>query len=541
MNGRGASWRRCWPVLALLGVAAAARFAVPDRYPSGFAQHAVAHNELATAFMEAMAARWSGIDVALPDITQQFGLMSFLQALAFFALGVGFRQAMVLAALFGVLAVAVAYLAGREIAGHRAGLASAVLLAGSSWHLAFSRYGDPEHSLPVLQFLLTLWLAFVAVRRRSAPLALLLGLIAGLSWYVYGTNQVVPLMLLLWMPLLARRFGRPGWAWAVAAVAGCAASSWPAVARSLELGSVFPVRAGLRLGGRYELLGAVEALEQVPQALTQLFVESTDAWFARPGGVFPIVGALLLVGGVALLVGAARRRADRPTALLLLVSLALAFLPGVASLGTGARRLLLVPTVGVFVQAWCATWLLDRPAVARACGRWRPLLGAVAGVAWLAWGVTDYFWRVRQSESAWHESHTQVARYVAAQLGRGHLAVLSEDAIDADDAASFVGFAAYETLRRARRGGGPPAPLFTVVDVSTHGSLAAACAALPAGAAERLRLVAPTDLVERFRYQAGNVPAGTVIAEFARRGRQRQRFVWEATCPRVGGRSGGPP
>jgi hypothetical protein len=541
MNGRGASWRRCWPVLALLAVAAAARFAAPERYPPGFAQHAVVHNEMAIDFLEAIDARWAGVDVAYPDITQQFGLMSALQALAFLVLGVGFRQAMVLAALFGVLAVAVAYLAGREIAGHRAGLASAVLLAGSSWHLAFSRYGDPEHSLPVLQFLLVLWLAFVAVRRRSAPLALLLGLVAGLSWYVYGTNQLVPLLLLLWMPLLVRRFGRPGWAWAVAAVAGCAATSWLAVARSLEIGSVYPVRAGLRLGGRYEVLGAREALEQVPQALAQLFVEATDAWFARPGGVFPIVGTLLLVGGVALLAGAVRRGADRPTALLLLGSLALAFVPGLASWGTGVRRLLLVPTVGLFVQAWCVTWLLERPEVARVHGRWRPLLGAAAGIAWLAWGVTDYVWRVGQNESAWHESDTQVARYVAGQLGRGHLAVLGADATDADVTASFVRFAGYEALRRARRSDGPPAPPFSAVDVSTYGSLAAVCAALPAGAAERRRLIAPTELVERFRYQAGNGSVGTVIGEFAQRGRQRQRFVWEATCPGETGRSGGPP
>jgi hypothetical protein len=517
-------------VVALLLVSLVTRFAAPDRFPPGLAQHAVTHNELAIEFMEAAEARRAGIPAPYPDITEQFGLMSFLQGVMFLLLGVGFRQAMLLAALFGVLAVVASYLAGRELADHRLGLVSVVLLTAAPWHLAFSRYGDPEHSLPVFQFMLTLYLALVSIRRRSAPLALLLGLVAGLSWYVYATNQIVPVMLLLWLPLLIARFGSPGWRWPLALVAGFAASSWPAVARSLALGSIYPVRAALRVEG-YEVLGLVEMLEQVPAAFRELFLRTTDPWFLRPGGMFPVVGTLLLVGGVALLVAAARRRADRPTAVLLLATLALAFLPAVASWATGVRRLLLVPAAAVFVQGWCVSWLLGRPALARMSRWWHGALATAAAVGWLGWGIGDYVRNVEQYESAIHRNDTEVALVVAERLGAEHLVVLAEDALDVDVKSEFIRFAAYDKLRRARTGGGPPAPMFSAVDATTYDSLASLCASLPVGASQQSTVLIPVPLVDLVAGGGGSRPLRRLVLEAIERAQQRRHPAWEAPCP----------
>jgi hypothetical protein len=448
---------------------------------------------------------------------------------------VGFRRAMVLTALFG--AAAAAYLAGRELVDHRLGLIAAVLLATAPWHLAFSRYGDPEHSLPVFQFLLTFWLALVSVRRRSAPLALLLGLAVGLSWYIYATNQVVPIMLAVWLPLLISRFGFPGWHWPLAFVAGFAGSSGLAVARSLALGSIYPVRAALRADG-YEVLGLVEMLEQVPEAFRQLFLRTTDPWFLRPGGVFPVVGALLLGGGAVLLVVAMRRRSSRPTALLLAGTLALAFLPGIASSGASIRRLLLVPAAAVFVQGWCVAWLLERPALARMSPRRHGVLATAAAVCWLGWGIGDYIGNVEQFESSSHRLDTEIALVVAERLGGEHLVVLAEDALDADDKSAFIRFAAYDTLRRARAGGGPPAPLFSTVDAATYDSLASLCASLPVGSSKRGRVIVPTPLVELVGEGGGDEAARRLVLEAIEHAQQRHPLAWEVPCPPSRGGAG---
>jgi hypothetical protein len=193
--------------------------------------------------------------------------------------------------------------------------------------------------------------------------------------------------------------------------------------------------------------------------------------------------------------------------------------------------LLLVPTVAVFVQGSFVVWLFDRPALALLTRRRRHVLAAAVAIGWLGWGIVDYLARVGQSESAGHRHHRDVARLVAGDLGAGHVAVLGADPADANDMAAFIRFAAYRDLRRVAAGGGPPALPFSTVDATAHSSLASVCAALPAGASERRRVIMPAALAEVVSDRRDGETLDALVSEVTKQGRRLGPVAWEAPCP----------
>jgi len=120
----------------------------------------------------------------------------------FVLLGPGIASLRFLSFLCGMGAVALAYLAGKELFSRRVGLFAAFLLAVSPWHILYSRTGLRNILLPV--FLLAAVGAFQrAVRGRKAIFFMLTGVLLAGGMYSYTSFRIVPLAFVLWA--LARR------------------------------------------------------------------------------------------------------------------------------------------------------------------------------------------------------------------------------------------------------------------------------------------------------------------------------------------------
>lgn len=122
----------------------------------------------------------------------------FLLALPIRQLGTTALAIRLLSPLVGSLTVVATWLFGRRIWGQEVGLMAAVLLAGSHFHLHYSRLGLTNSWDPLL-VLLTLGTAALAWEKRDTPperpLWLASGAAAGLSAYWYTSSHLLPLIL----------------------------------------------------------------------------------------------------------------------------------------------------------------------------------------------------------------------------------------------------------------------------------------------------------------------------------------------------------
>jgi hypothetical protein len=101
-------------------------------------------------------------------------------------------------AAIGLLTIAAAYFAGRQMFSPRVGLLGAAILAVNFWHLALSRVAFRAITLPAV-LCLAVALAFAALRAaspsRRARLAGLAGFTFGLTLYTYTSAQLVLALL----------------------------------------------------------------------------------------------------------------------------------------------------------------------------------------------------------------------------------------------------------------------------------------------------------------------------------------------------------
>jgi hypothetical protein len=96
-------------------------------------------------------------------------------------------------AVVGALCAPLMYFLGRELFGWRVGLAAAVLLAASRWHLNVSRLGWDPISLPLCA-ILAFWLIARAVRAGRWSDAGWAGLALGLGMHAYVGFRVLPVV-----------------------------------------------------------------------------------------------------------------------------------------------------------------------------------------------------------------------------------------------------------------------------------------------------------------------------------------------------------
>ncbi len=109
-------------------------------------------------------------------------------------------------AIFGVATVPLAYLAFSTMYDRTVGAFSSFLLAVMMWHLHLSRTAFMVTAWPFTE-MATLWLLWLALRRRSLPLFAVAGVVHGLGIYTYNADTLflpVPFVVLAWAVLTTR-------------------------------------------------------------------------------------------------------------------------------------------------------------------------------------------------------------------------------------------------------------------------------------------------------------------------------------------------
>jgi hypothetical protein len=514
-----------WPVLVPFGVGAIFRFWSLAEIPRGFAQHAVVHLEISRSFAEALVDLSRSLDPSSllftwPLFWEQHGPMAMIDGLGFWAFGVGMVEARMTQAVLGCLTILVAYALGVSLDGPRFGFLFSFLVAVSPWHLAFSRYGDGEHALPILQALLAVLLVYRAARLGRTRDYLLGGAVVGLSWYVYATNQIVPVIAIAFFAyklLASRELLKRDWTKLVIMAAAFMVVSYPHIASSLEGDEGWLARSP-----QEELRSSpLSDSQTITESAAQLFVQVHDPWFFRPGGgLGPAIPTLFVVGVISCLAGLfASRRRD--ACVLLLLWLGLSVLPALLSTAF-FRRLLLTLVVALALSTVAVLQmlrLLEEGGVSK-----RVTSAFLIGVCLLGvvTGTFVYYEKVRVFESSFHIDHTQLALFVAQNIGPAFVYAYTPEDGYKTEVDAFVQLIAHRKLEELRREGAAERDLFEVV---TPKSLPWAVGHLHA-TTDRVYLIA--------HRAAGGVSRGndSLIAKMAAEGFGRtehgELYVWQS-------------
>ena len=185
-----------WLFLIPLGIGAILRFYALDQVPNGYAEHSVYHHvNFSLPYLEALSSSLQTMQ-AQPFlgiasnalVHEQWGFISLVAAIGFKLFGVSLTVTRLVSAALGTLTIYVAYRLGRALDGIQLGLVFSFLLAVSPWHITISRYGDQEHAISPLQFLLSLLFVALAVKGGKVSDVLLAGVFTSVTWYIYASR-----------------------------------------------------------------------------------------------------------------------------------------------------------------------------------------------------------------------------------------------------------------------------------------------------------------------------------------------------------------
>ncbi len=475
-------------VLVPLALGLALRLADLSERPPGYAEHAAVHHaqlsiplfqELHVGVLHANRAALHQIWTTV--VTDQHGPDSFVEALGFCAFGVNMTASRLTSALLGTLTILLAYGVGARLAGARAGLIFAFLLAVVPWHIAISRYEDTEHVLSPLQALATLYFLLGTIRRGWWRDFLGLGVTLGLSWYLYSPNQTLPLIVavvVLITLLTERRFLVGKTVRALLAAACLLAVSFPAVSDFVHRGRALPIRSSYEDDISASFLSPTRLSRMAKSELQQLFAQADDPWFSKPGGGLSLVAAALLLPGLAWCASRIGNRKDRPIAVLFLFGLPVAALPGVLAPDPSFRRLILFALITVMLSAL----VLDR-----VCG-WLPPRGMPRRLAFVAalllalggaaTSTYTYFNLTHAYETESHRYDHAMARFVTARLGSRYITIVAVHDWDVDDVNRYLALAAYNTLSGLARRGIAANTVYRAVKISELASVLASPATI---------------------------------------------------------------
>jgi uncharacterized membrane protein YhaH (DUF805 family) len=210
---------------------------------------------------------------------------------------------------------------------------------------------------------------------------------------------------------------------------------------------------------------AVTKLHTAQEVGQQLYWEVDESWFFRQGGgLGPAVQTLLIVGTVLCVAGLFVRR-RRDSSVLLLLWLALSFLPAVLSQAVQFRRLLLTLVVSLALASVAilrTLRLLEEGGMSRRTSRVILIGLCVLGTATSSF---VYFEEVRVWECNLHINHTEMAEYVSKHIGEAYLYVFAPSDTDRWTVEDYISLFAYDRIRELGRQGVVESDLVSVVEM----------------------------------------------------------------------------
>jgi 4-amino-4-deoxy-L-arabinose transferase-like glycosyltransferase len=407
--------------LGLLTLAAALRLYRLAELPPGF------HIDEAYNMLDALRIVNGERPVFLEANAGRDVLYSYFQAVLVVLLGPQVFSLRLTSALIGIATVGLTYGFVRGLPLRRmTALLTALLLATSFWHLAFSRFGIRAITLPFIE-VLTFWFFWQGVQAGRLRDFALSGLFLGLGAYTHPAGRLMPIIPLLFIVYLAVRYRTS----ATTYLRGLVLMALVAVIVFLPLGGYFWTHPWAFLGHPEEVsilsgrVGPGESrvhllLTNAWRVLGMFTWEGDGAWWRNLAGrpVFdPLMGLAFVVGlGLLLSLAFVRRRteAQRDVAVFALLWLGVMLLPTWLtdqapnfSRAIGILPIVLLPPAWALTMAW--EWGAER------WGRWA---GAGLGIVVLlsaAWTAGDYFVVYARSPElyyAFDQDKVDIAAYI---------------------------------------------------------------------------------------------------------------------------------
>ncbi len=342
-------------------------------------------------------------------------------------------------ALMGIATIPVAYLAFAEMAGKRAGLIGAFLLAVSTWHIHMSRIAFVLTSWPLMQ-MAVLWALFWAFRTKHVAHFVLAGLLLGLGVHTYNAYPlfVVGLgLFLVWAFIRGQPMPRPELLRKVALMTIAAfIVALPLILEAADSSSLFrndDVRTNQLIfnSPAYETETFFDRVDVVASRAWEYFLSLTwEANFdAADGlGLTPILDRFTIVLALAGLAYMAFKW-RRPSHVLVWLMILLIPLAAVLTVqGMHRRTLGLVPFVSLAAALPLAlAW--EQALKLKSLGRWA-LLGVVVLLVGLIAQVNlvryfDTFANSQEASGVFAEDLTKASEYVADLPGRPYIYLYS--------------------------------------------------------------------------------------------------------------------
>ncbi len=354
-------------------------------------------------------------------------LYSYFQAVLVVLLGPQVFSLRLTSALIGVATVGLTYGFVRSLPLRRmTALLTAVLLATSFWHLAFSRFGIRAITLPFIE-VLTFWFFWQGVQAGRLRDFVLSGLFLGLGAYTHPAGRLMPLIPPLFTAYLATRYR----ARAKTYLRGLMLMALMAVIVFLPLGGYFWTHPWAFLSHPEEVsilssrVAPGESRAHLLAANTWRVLgmftwEGDGAWWRNLAGrpVFDPLMGLAFVVGVGLLLGLAFGRrgmeAKRDLAVFALLWLAVMLLPTwLTDRAPNFSRAIGILPIILLLPAWALTvaweWGAER------WGRWADAGLALVVLISAVWTADDYFVvyaRSPQLYYAYDQDKVDIATYV---------------------------------------------------------------------------------------------------------------------------------
>lgn len=288
---------------SILLVGGLLRFSRLDLYQDGFSGHSLSHLNFSlyyfhTLFPEVIRLNAQAAHELLASVVmERAGPFALINALGMYIFGTGLEQYRMTQALLGTINIFLGYILGCEIQSKRLGLILAALIATSPWHINQSRYDDAEHIIAPMHFLLISIYALKAKRRGSLLPYSILGFLLGLTWYTYASNlALLPVIL---VAFLLETKGSPSYLkQRLVPLLGLAISFLLASLPQLYFG---PFRTGLLRSLIRQPHSFSESLifrdgfgAALHAFFCELFINSTDEWYAKAGGGLGITEIVFL-------------------------------------------------------------------------------------------------------------------------------------------------------------------------------------------------------------------------------------------------------
>jgi uncharacterized membrane protein len=406
-------------LIAVVVAAGCVRFIGLDHIPPGGFFDEIQNHQVAEAILQGDRPVFIGYMTKMP------ALFFYVLAGAIAVMGKGLATVRGLSALIGTLTVPVFYFLARRAFAWPVAAATTILLAGSRWHITFSRVGFATILGPLLEVLAVLCL-WKAMETRRRLFFLLFGAVVGVGLQTYYSFNLFPAVLAVAVATFAARKGWKSFGAELRPILrGLAWSVLVAVVLLLPLAR-FVVRNPKVFFERSNEVAIWNPAHRLPwpailwqNAATNLLMLNyrgdSNPRHNIPGApmLSPIEGALLAVG-----LGAALSRGSKWPQATWLVWFFVMFLPAILTIESpqSHRAVGAIPAVylligqglqPLFAYAACST------------GRFRRVLVSavvlVASVAATSRGLSLYFGPQVRTSLAWQEfqaDHHEIGKFL---------------------------------------------------------------------------------------------------------------------------------